>query len=76
MSKSTNNKRKAGRRQRMQGPIAPADTILIIGDPTAIGTEPVVRAMTLDDIEDDCPICQAMRDEILAGNPPEVMIFE
>lgn len=60
----------------MQKPIEPAETIQIIGDPCAMGGEPTVRAMTLDDIEDDCPICQAMRDEILAGNPPEVMVFE
>jgi hypothetical protein len=76
MSKSTNNKRKAGRRQRMQKPIEPAETIQIIGDPCAIGGEPTVRTMTLDDIEDDCPICQAMREEILSGNPPQVMVFE
>jgi hypothetical protein len=60
----------------MQKPLEPAETIQIIGDPTAMGGEPTVRAMTLDDIEDDCPLCQAMRDEILAGNPPQVMVFE
>jgi hypothetical protein len=76
MSKSTNNSRKTGRRRQMQKPIEPAETIQIIGDPTAMGGEPTVRAMTLDDIEDDCPLCQAMRDEILAGNPPQVMVFE
>lgn len=60
----------------MQKPDIPMDAIQIIGDPTALGGEPVVREMTLDDIEDDCPICQAMRDEILSGNPPQVMVFE
>ncbi|MBJ7354068.1 MAG: hypothetical protein JHC98_04520 [Thermoleophilaceae bacterium] len=76
MSKSTNKTRKASRRGRMQRPLEPAETIQIIGDPTALGAEPTVRAMTLDDIEDDCPICQMMREEILAGNPPQVMVFE
>lgn len=60
----------------MQKPEIPMDAIQIIGDPTTPGGEPVVREMTLDDIEDDCPICQAMREEILSGNPPQVMVFE
>lgn len=60
----------------MQKPEIPTDAIQIIGDPNAIGGEPVVREMTLDDIEDDCPICQAMREEILSGKPPQVMVFE
>jgi hypothetical protein len=76
MSKSTNKTRKASRRGRMQRPIDPAETIQIIGDPMAVGGEPTIREMTLDDIEDDCPLCMAMRDEILAGNPPQVMVFE
>ena len=60
----------------MQKPAVPMDAIQIIGDPNAMGGEPVVREMRLDDIEDDCPICQAMREEILSGNPPQVMVFE
>lgn len=28
------------------------------------------RPMTIEDIEDDCPICMANREAILAGNPP------
>ena len=60
----------------MQRPLEPSETIQIIGDPTAADAEPTVRTMTLDDIEDDCPICQAMREEILSGNPPQVMVFE
>ena len=54
----------------------PIDSIQIIGNPNSLGGEPVVREMTLEDIEDDCPICQAMRKEILSGNPPQVMVFE
>lgn len=56
-------------------PLANADTIQIIGSPDCSG-EPVVREATLDDVEDDCPLCQEMRKQILAGNPPTVMVFE
>ncbi|MBJ7457612.1 MAG: hypothetical protein JHD02_00340 [Thermoleophilaceae bacterium] len=53
------------------------NVLQILGSPTAIenGT-PVTRAATLDDVEDDCPICQQMRAQILAGNAPTVMVFE
>lgn len=42
---------------------------------TATG-EPVVREATLDDVEDDCPLCQELREQIESGNPPQVMVFE
>lgn len=30
------------------------------------------REMRLEDLEDDCPACQAARAQIEAGNPPKV----
>ncbi len=52
--------------------------IQLIGNPDALasGAEPVKRLLTLEDLEDDCPICEANRALIEAGNPPMVLIFE
>lgn len=41
----------------------------------ASGREPVMREMRLDDIEDDCPVCQMNRERIVAGDPPLVLAF-
>jgi hypothetical protein len=54
----------------------PSGGINVIGDPTKCSGEPVMREATLDDVEDDCPICQEMRRQILAGNPPQVLAYE
>jgi hypothetical protein len=35
-----------------------------------------MREATLDDVEDDCPLCQELRRQIESGNPPQVMVFE
>jgi hypothetical protein len=50
--------------------------INVIGNPFTATSEPVVREATLDDVEDDCPLCQELRRQILSGNPPQVMVFE
>lgn len=54
------------------------EMIQFIGDPTKMmeGVEPKLRAMTLDDIDDDCPACRANRKRILAGDPPMAYVFE
>ena len=46
----------------------------IVGDPTS--GDPTMREATLEDCVDDCPMCQLMREQILAGNPPQIMAFE
>lgn len=58
--------------------MAMSDGIQVIGSPEAFasGKEPRMREMTIDDVEDDCPVCMLYRDRILAGNPPMVMVFE
>lgn len=52
--------------------------IQVIGNPMkmSIGAEPVMRPMRLDDLEDDCWICQQNRARILAGDPPMALVFE
>lgn len=54
------------------------DGIQVIGTPEqlASGAIPRMREMTLDDIEDDCPICMFNRQRILDGNAPMVMAFD
>ncbi len=57
---------------------ATGEELQIIGDPEAMarGAAPVFRKMTLDDLDDDCPICVINRQRILAGDAPTVMVFE
>jgi hypothetical protein len=50
--------------------------INVIGNPFTATSEPIMRTATLDDVEDDCPLCQELRQQILSGNAPEVMVFE
>jgi hypothetical protein len=52
-----------------------AGAVQIIGIPTP-GSVPVEREATLEDCVDDCPMCRHMREEILAGRPPRVMVFK
>lgn len=47
----------------------------IVGNPFGAGT-PTMREATLEDCVDECEMCQAMRKQILAGNPPRIMAFE
>lgn len=55
-----------------------SDGIQVVGTPEqfASGAEPQMRPMRLDDLEDDCPICMANRDRILAGDAPMVLAFD
>jgi hypothetical protein len=75
MSKRTN---KTSKRQRRlpYGADFGSSSINVIGNPMTATGEPVVREATLDDIEDDCVLCQALRKQIESGNPPQVMVFE
>lgn len=54
------------------------DGLQIIGNFEAMarGAEPRMRPMTLDDIEDDCPVCRINRERILAGDPPMVLAYD
>lgn len=54
------------------------DVIQVIGDPRKMfsGAEPTLRRMRLDDLDDDCPVCQANRERILADDPPMVYAFD
>lgn len=62
------------KKKQLQSP----EPIQIIGSPEQFlsGAEPQLRPMRLDDIEDDCPLCQCNRERILAGDPPMVMAFD
>jgi hypothetical protein len=51
-------------------------TVQVIGSPSSPFSEPRMREATLDDCEDDCPLCQELRRQILSGNPPQVMAFD
>jgi hypothetical protein len=53
-------------------------TVQVVGttEQLASGKEPTLREMTLDDIEDDCPICKLNRDRIEAGDAPMVYAFD
>lgn len=55
-----------------------AEPIQIIGSPEQFmsGAEPTMRPMRLDDLEDDCELCQMNRARIQAGNPPMVLAFD
>lgn len=54
------------------------EPIQVIGSPKSFfsGKSPQMRKMTLDDIEDDCDLCQMNRERILAGDPPTVMVYD
>lgn len=54
------------------------ESVQVIGDPSKMmrGKKPKYRAMRLEDIEDDCPVCQANRERILAGDPPMAYVYE
>lgn len=52
------------------------EAIQVIGNPINMTGKPVVREARLEDCDDDCEICQQLRKQILAGNPPQVMVFE
>ncbi|MBJ7459146.1 MAG: hypothetical protein JHD02_08165 [Thermoleophilaceae bacterium] len=52
------------------------DQIQVIGNPMAMTGPPVVREARLEDCDDDCDICVELRRQILAGSPPQVMVFE
>lgn len=54
----------------------PSEAVNVVGDPANFSGEPTMREATLDDVEDDCPLCQEMRRQILAGNPPKVLAYE
>ena len=58
--------------------LGPGEELQIIGSPEGMlsGRPPVMREMTLDDIDDDCPVCRRNRKRILAGNPPTVLAFD
>jgi len=55
-----------------------SDAVQVIGNPlkAMFGGKPVYRELTLDDIEDDCPVCRQNRDRILAGDAPMVYVYE
>lgn len=80
MSKQSNIPRRSRRR-----PPAPCfddippftgNEIQVIGNPANMTGPPVVREARLEDCDDDCPVCVRLRKQILAGNPPQVMVFE
>lgn len=54
------------------------EPLQIIGSPEAMfsGRPPVMREMTLDDLDDDCPVCRRNRKRILAGKAPTVLAFD
>lgn len=80
MSKRSNTNKRSRRRPPAPyfddiPPFAGAE-IQVIGNPAAMTGPPVVREARLEDCDDDCPICVELRRQILAGNPPQVMVFE
>lgn len=79
MSKRTNRTRRRPRELAFGGDPGvgiPAVGINVLGNPFAGTGEPVFREATLDDVEDDCPLCQELRRQIQSGNPPQIMVFE
>lgn len=54
------------------------EPIQVIGTPEQFmsGAQPQLRPMRIDDLEDDCDLCQMNRQRILAGDPPMVMAFD
>ncbi len=57
-------------------PAEKREILEVIGNPFTSSKPPVRRKATLADIEDDCAICQQMREKILAGNPPTILFYE
>lgn len=55
-----------------------SEPIQVIGRPDQFmsGAEPTMRPMRIDDLEDDCELCQMNRARILAGDPPMVLAFD
>jgi hypothetical protein len=53
-------------------------TIQVLGNYEAMarGGKPRMRPMTLDDLDDDCPVCRANRKRIEAGDPPIVLAYD
>jgi hypothetical protein len=78
MNKRSDKQRRRSRRkqQREASQGEWAGTIQVVGKPSSPFSEPRMREATLDDCEDDCPLCQEMRKQILSGNPPQVMAFD
>lgn len=72
------------RRSRPKSPVnfdasaAEGGPVQIIGNPMlmATGVKPVFRALTLEDVTDDCPTCLANRAAIEAGRPPMAWVYE
>lgn len=54
------------------------DVVQVVGTPQqfASGVEPKMRPMRIEDLDDDCPICEKNRARIEAGNPPMVLAFD
>jgi hypothetical protein len=75
MSKRTNKSRKRSRAMPFGGGFS-SPGINVLGNPFTATGEPIMREATLDDVEDDCPLCQELRRQIESGNPPQVMVFE
>lgn len=57
---------------------SPDQPVQVIGSLEAFadGITPTIRKMQLSDLDDDCPICEANRERILAGDPPTVVAFD
>lgn len=56
--------------------IGDTNAVQVIGNPSTPFSEPTMREATLDDCVDECPLCQQLREQILSGNPPQVMAFD
>ena len=84
MSKQTKTRMRSSRKPRApyftdfldEMPPFSGNEIQVIGNPMAMTGPPVVREARLEDCDDDCAICVKLRRQILAGNPPQVMVFE
>jgi hypothetical protein len=49
-----------------------------MAEPNAAGPDPrgiAIRLATLDDVEDDCPLCRDLAARINAGQAPTVLAF-
>lgn len=46
------------------------------GDSFARGKTATLRALTLADLADDCPVCQETRARIEAGDPPVCWVYD
>lgn len=58
--------------------VDPGEVVQVIGSRQQFmsGAKPQLREMRIDDLEDDCPICQINRARILDGDPPMVYAFD